>query len=411
MSSVKGKKETAHALLSASGSHKWLHCTPSARLEASIHEGTSTYAEEGTLAHEMCELKLRKTFIVGMGARTYQSHLKKIKDKPLFSEEMLQYTDSYVDYIKGLAHEFSMPPYVAIEKRVDYSDYAPEGFGTADCILIAGRVLHIIDFKYGKGVKVSAERNTQLMLYALGACSIYGFLYDFDTVKMVIVQPRMGEPSEWSMSTQELLAWGDDVKPIAAKAFAGEGDFVPDDHCKFCRAKVVCRARADTHLSLDEFNTQLPPIITDEEVGLILHRARNLAKWLKHVEAYALDKLLSGGEIPGWKAINGVGRRAISDVGGAHKVLIDAGYAEEMLYNKNPITLTEAEALVGGAKKLTELIGSYIIKPPGAPILALESDKREAVKTAADDFSDPVEPVTDIDFLKALEIGNRELPF
>lgn len=233
--------EREHALLSASGSHKWLHCTPSARLEEQFPETKSTYADEGRLAHEIAELKLRKHFIEPMGPRAFNNRLKKFKENPLFQEEMLRHTDTYLEYVQGIVHGFTAPPYIAIEKRLDYSAYAPEGFGTGDCIIIGGNTLHVCDLKYGKGVPVSAEGNPQMRLYALGAYVEYSFLYPIERVRMAIIQPRLDSISEDEISIAELLAWGESIKPIAQKAFAGEGEFVPGDHCRFCRARATCR--------------------------------------------------------------------------------------------------------------------------------------------------------------------------
>ncbi|MDG0876492.1 DUF2800 domain-containing protein [Paenibacillus thiaminolyticus] len=233
----------AHALLSASSAHRWLVCTPSARLEDTLPDTTSGAAREGTLAHEIAELKLRRALVEPMSTRSFNSRLKKMKEqahegKPLFDEEMLRHTDAYVEYIQGIVHAFPAPPYIAIERRVDYSAYAPEGFGTADCIIIGSKQLHINDFKYGKGVPVSAIENPQMKLYALGAIRAYSMLYEIETVHMAIFQPRISDqPSEWSISAAELLAWGESIKPVAALAFEGKGEYVPGEHCGFCRAK------------------------------------------------------------------------------------------------------------------------------------------------------------------------------
>lgn len=232
-----------HALLSASSSHRWLNCTPSARLVETLPESKSVFAAEGSLAHEIAELKLRKYCIEPMGARTFNSRLKKLKENPLFQEEMLRHTDTYLDYIAGELHKFSSAPYVAAEKKIDYSTYAPEGFGTGDCIIIGGNILHIIDFKYGEGVPVAAKDNSQMKLYALGAYTEYSFLYPIDTVKLAIVQPQFNSISEETLTIDKLLQWGESIKTTAQKAFNGEGEYNAGDHCKFCRANALCGAR------------------------------------------------------------------------------------------------------------------------------------------------------------------------
>lgn len=380
----------AHALLSASSSHRWLHCIPSARLEEKIPESSSKYADEGSLAHEIAELKLRKYCIESMGARSFNAKIKKFKENPLFQEEMLKHTDSYQDYIAGVLHGFSSPPYVAAEKKIDYSSYAPEGFGTGDCIIIGGNILHIIDFKYGKGVPVSAKDNPQMKLYALGAYTEYSFLYPIDTVKMTIIQPRLDNSiSEDSLSIEELLKWGESIKPIAKLAFNGEGEYVPGEYCRFCRAKALCRARADHYLGLEEFHKMKPPLISKEEVGEILRRAQELSAWVKSLEEFALSECLQGNEVTGWKLVEGRAVRQFINQDEAFKVLIDNGFEETMLYERKPLTLSETEKLVGKAK-FKELLSNYIHTPPGKPTLALSEDKREPFKrmTAAEVFAE-----------------------
>ncbi len=379
-----------HALLSASGSHKWLHCPPSARLEETFPESTSEYAEEGRLAHAIAELKVRKHFYP-MGPQTFAKELKKLQKDPRYNPEMDGYTNDYLEYIQKLAHSFaSVKPYIVIEKQVDYSHIAPEGFGTADCILIGGTTLHVVDFKYGKGVAVSAVDNSQMMLYALGALRLYAMLYAIDEVVLHIVQPRLGEPSTWATTAAELTGWGESKKPTAQLAFEGKGEFCAGDWCKFCRTKAQCRARSDTMTALEAFGGKLPPLLTNAEVGDILLRAQTLAAWAKDLEDYALKALLNGEEVPGWKAVEGRSNRAFSDTDKAFKVLTDAGYDEALLYERKPITLTAVEKLLKKAD-FTNLLGSYIVKPPGAPKLATENDNREAISnkvTAAEAFSE-----------------------
>lgn len=375
-----------HALLSASAAHRWLHCTPSVRLEETLPEQTSDYAEEGRLAHEIAELKLLK-FITPMGPRTFNTALKKLQGKETYTPEMLTHTDTYIDYIKGISHSFASPPYMAAEKRLDYSAYAPEGFGTGDCILIGGNTLYVIDFKYGKGVPVSAEDNPQMKLYALGACIAYSFLYAIDTVKLVIVQPRLEDISESEMPIAELLNWGESIKPIAQIAYEGKGEFAPGEYCRFCRAKALCRARAEFNTSLEDYNMMKPPLITNEEVGQILTKAQQLAKWVEDLEAYALSAILQGDNIQGWKAVQGRSNRTFTDTDKAFEVIKAHGTDEAMLYERKPLTLTAIETLLG-KKAFNELLTEYVDKPPGKPTLAIETDKREPItrRTAEDDF-------------------------
>jgi hypothetical protein len=373
----------AHALLSASASHRWLQCPPSARLEERLPESKSDFAEEGSLAHEIAELKLRKYCIEPMGARSFNARIKKFIGHLLFQEEMLKHTDTYLDYVAGVLHGFSSPPYVAAEKRIDYSAYAPEGFGTGDCIIIGGNILRIIDFKYGKGVPVSAKDNPQMMLYALGAYTKYSFLYPIDTVKMTIVQPRRRSISEDSMTIEELLSWGESIRPIANLAFNGEGEYSPGEHCRFCRA------RTDHYLSLEQFHNMKAPLISKEEVGPILQRAQELSVWVKSLEEYALGECLLGSEIQGWKVVEGRGVRQFTNQDEAFKVLIGNGFEETMLYERKPLTLAEIEKLVGKTK-FKELLDPYVSVPQGKPTLVLTSDKREKYRgiTAAEAFTE-----------------------
>lgn len=376
-----------HALLGASSSHKWLVCTRSARLEETMPEVKSTYADEGSLAHEIGELKLRKAFVEPMGMRTFNSRLKKLQEKPLYDPEMLTCTDVYLDYVSKIAHSFTTSPYIAVEKRIDYGTYVPEGFGTGDCILIGGNTIYVIDYKHGKGVPVSAEENPQMMLYALGAYTEYSFLYLIEKVVMVIIQPRLDNISEYEMPIDFLLRWGENIKPLAEMAFKGEGELISGDHCGFCKAKATCRARADVHTALEDFKQMKPPLISNEEVGEILLRAQNLAKWVKDLEDYALAELIKGNDIAGWKAVEGRSNRVITDVDKAFEVLKTNGTDEAMLYERKPLGITALEALIG-KKVFGELLTSYIDKPPGKPTLAVITDKREAIKRtdAAEDF-------------------------
>lgn len=292
---------------------------------------------------------------------------------------MLRHTDTYLDYIKKVILAFNFNPYVAAEKKIDYSTYAPEGFGTGDCIVIARNVLHVFDFKYGKGVPVSAYENPQMKLYALGAYTEYSFLYPITTVKMAIIQPRLDSISEYELSIEELLKWGESIKPIAQKAFKGEGEFVPGEHCTFCRAKAQCRARAEKYTALESFNYMKPPLISNEEVGEILVKAEKLAAWVKNLENYALAELLKGNDITGWKAVHGRSTRQFIDIDAAFNTLKANGTDEALLYERKPLTLTEVEKIVGKAK-FNELLNSFVNIPPGKPTLAQLSDKREPIK-------------------------------
>lgn len=379
-------KDRSHALLSASGAHRWLICTPSALLEQRFPDTTSEAAQEGTLAHELAELKLRHYFFTTeFGKRKFNAAVKKLKENELWQNEMDGYTEEYLDYIKKTALSASAPPYVVIEKQVDLSAYIPDGFGTTDCILLGGRVLHVIDFKYGKSPdgRVSAENNPQLSLYALGAYEAYKILYQIDRVKLTIVQPRLPDGiSEWETSVEELLSFGEYVKKRAAMAIKGEGDFHPDGKtCRYCRARGRCRARAEKNVQLafaPDFGK--PTALLDNvDLGNYLTQGTDIAKWLGDLQDAALSECLAGREVPGWKAVEGRGSREWTDMDEAFDKLTRTGIApEEMLWERKPLTLAQVEKLVG-KKDFQECVGEYVVKKPGKPALVTESDNRPAI--------------------------------
>lgn len=380
-----------HAILSASGAKRWLSCTPSARLEETLPDSKSDFAAEGTLAHSIGELKVRKKYVEPMGQRTFQNRMRKFRDNPLYSDEMDTCTDAYLDYISGVVLQYPSAPHVAVERTLKFTGYVPESFGTGDCVILHGTNLHIIDYKHGKGVPVSAYENPQMMLYAIGAYLEYGLLYPIETVRMAIVQPRVSQdPSEWELPLSELLAWGESIKPIAQKAFAGEGEYNPGDHCRFCRAKSLCRARSAFSLSLESYQRQAPALLGKDELGGILERALVLEKWAKDVQSYCLTECLEGDGIDGWKAVEGRGSRVFTNQDAAFAHLKSSGVADAMLYERKPLTAPAVEKLLGKAqyRALLEDAG-FIQKDPGKPALVPASDKREAIKkaSAADVFS------------------------
>ena len=385
----------AHAVLSASGASRWLACTPSARLEEQFPDSTSEYAKEGTLAHEVCELKVRKNLIEQMPTRTYNTKLKKLKENELWQDEMDKSTDVYLEYIQELVHSYSCSPAVMVEKKVDFSQYVPEGFGTADCIVIAEGTMHIIDFKYGKGVAVSAENNPQMKLYALGAYLEYSMLYPIEKIKMAIVQPRLeNEASESEIFVAELMDWAENVvKPLAEKAYKGEGTYIAGNHCRFCRAKATCRERARMNLEASKFEMKAGALLSDTEVGEALKMAQDLAKWAEDLKEYALTESLKGKIISGWKAVEGRSVRAFKDTDLAIKTIVDSGIDEALLYERKQLTLAQIEKLLG-TKQFKELVGELVEKAPGKPTLVLETDKREKIVnriTAEEDFNDNYE--------------------
>lgn len=378
-----GHEERAHALLSASGAHRWLYCTPSALLEAQFPDTAGDSAKEGTLAHELAELKLRNYFdSVNFGKRKLTVAVNKLKKEELWQEEMMGYTDTYLDYARSVAMAFPSTPYATIEKRVDFGAYVPGGFGTADCILICGGVLHIIDFKYGKSPdgRVSAEGNPQLSLYALGAYEAYKLLYPIEEIRMSIVQPRLSDGiSEWSCSLEELLAFGEYAKERAELAIKGEGEFFPGDKtCRYCRARGRCRARAEENVKLAFDVGKKPPLITNAEMGEYLKQGADVAKWLSNLQDIALKECLAGHEVPGWKAVEGRGNRVWTDLDAAFEALKEKGIPETILWERNPVTPPKLEKILG-KKEYEAQAAELAMKTPGKPTLAKESDSRPAV--------------------------------
>ena len=382
---------TQHALLSASSAHRWLHCTGSPKLEQEFPDSTSVYAQEGTLAHELCELKLKKYTTV-MPKGTYTRAHNKIMKSELWQNEMEGTSETYLEYVKGIMLSCEIAPAVLIEKRVDFSRYVPEGFGTADCLVLAGDTLHVVDYKHGKGVVVDADHNPQMMLYALGAIDELSLLYRFKSIHMVIVQPRVNNISEFTMTADELREWGESVvKPKAEAAISGKGEFEAGDWCRFCRAKQQCKTRYESNDSLyPELSERHDPrLITLDELGEYLKRGRDMAAWLEDMKEYALSESLAGAEVPGWKAVEGRGSRAFTDTDEAVDTLIKNGIDESVLYERRVLTLAQMEKAVG-KKAFGELVGDLVVKNPGKPTLVEESDKRPKITnlpTAADVFN------------------------
>ena len=369
----------SHALLSASSSHRWLHCTGAPRLEATFPDTTSEYAKEGTLAHELCELKLKKYTTV-MAKGTYTRAYNKIKKNELWANEMDETTDVYLEYIKSIMLSYKVAPVVVIEKRVDFSQYVPEGFGTADCIILAGDTLHIIDYKHGKGVIVDADHNPQMMLYALGAIHDYSLLYKFNTIKMTIIQPRVNNISEFEMPSDELRKWGEEVvAPKAKEAYEMEGHtFEAGAWCGFCRAKAQCRTRCEHFDAMHSLTTKDPRLISLEELGLYLEHGKDIESWYKDIKEYALSESLAGAEVPGWKAVEGRGSRVFQDGDTAIQTLINGGVDESILYERKVLTLAQIEKAIG-KKEFNELVGDQVVKNPGKPTLVVDTDKRPRI--------------------------------
>ena len=399
----------AHALLSASSSKRWLSCTPSARLEENFPNESSVFAEEGTAAHELGEYKVRK----------YLHERMKRPKSDFDSEEMERNTDIYAEFIIETIERIkeSCPyPLVMIEEKLDYSYLVPEGFGTGDCVIVADGTLYVIDYKNGSGVFVSCEHNPQMMLYALGALHAYGYLYEIKQVSMTIVQPRLENISTFTCTIEELNDWAENyVRPRALMAYEGKGEQVPGDHCRFCRAKAVCRACADEALALareefldldagvlaEEEETDVsapyspdqnapvfksPALLSQQEIEEILPSLNRISSWIDTVFAYVSSEAINHGVTwRGYKVVEGRSNRKFSDTKMVVEMATQNGFTD--IYKQELISLTEFEKMMG-KKRFKEILGAYVIKPPGKLSLVPESDPRPAVdlNTAEDEF-------------------------
>lgn len=374
-----------HAVLSASGSHRWLNCSPSARLELEFENTSSEAAKEGTAAHALCEHKLKKA-------------LKKRSRRPASeydSDEMEECTDGYVQFVMEqyeAAKQVCNDPIILIEQHLDFSCYVPDGFGTGDCIIVSDDTLHIIDFKYGLGVLVDAVDNPQMMLYALGALELYDALYDIKEVSMSIFQPRRENVSTWTIPTAQLKEWAEnELKPKAILAYNGEGAYVPGEWCTFCRASARCRARAEEKLKLAQSEFRLPPLLTDAEIEEILAIIPDLTKWANEITAYATDAAVNHGkEWDGFKVVEGHSVRKYRDEEKVAEAAKQNGYCD--IYRQSLIPMTEMQKLMGKTK-FEEILGALIYKPPVKPTLVPVSDKRPAmnVSDATNDFNEITE--------------------
>ena len=413
-----------HALLSASSSKQWLNCPPSARLQENFPNESSVYAEEGTFAHSICEYKVKKYL---------HERVRRPQSEEFYTEELEQSTDAYYEFVVGVIEEMKQngcEPLVLVEERVDYSHVAPSGFGTADMLIIGhdaeGRgILHICDYKHGKGLFVDAQHNSQMMLYAIGALHAYGYIYPIEIVRMTIIQPRLDNISTYECSREELEAWGESIKPTAKMAYEGKGDQKAGDWCRFCRAKPVCRACKEEALALcreefldldagafaedpraapadmEESDTtapytpdlsaptfKQPGLVSLDELTEILPTLNRISSWIESVFAFISSEAINHGvPIKGYKVVEGRSKRVFTDTKAVVETATQNGYTD--LYKQQLISLTEFEKMMG-KKKFAELLGEYVAKPPGKLALVPESDPRPPV-----DLSNGVGGVTE----------------
>lgn len=376
----------AHARLNASSSHRWMMCPPSVKLSENFADTPSTFAEEGTYLHELCELKLHR-YLGDMMPQVIEQLYEQHRDNDFYSDEAESVTDEHVAFcIETIeAVKAGCPdPLIMVEHRLDYSEYVPEGYGTGDLIIVADGVLEIIDFKGGRGVRVDADHNSQLMLYALGALLEFDSLYDIHAVRMSIVQPRLSNTSTFEMSADDLIRWAEtEVRPKAMLAYEGGGEFCAGEHCRFCKARYTCRARSDYFMQLAARDFKAPDLLTDEEIVDILPVAESLNNWVQDLIAYATQQAVDGKSWPGYKLVAGRSVRKYTSEAEIIKAATEAGYTD--IYKTTLLGVGDLEKRMG-RKAFNDVLGKYIVKPTGAPTLVPESDSRKPYSDAATDF-------------------------
>lgn len=374
-----------HAYLSASASHRWLACPPSAKLCANILDQASEYAQQGTDCHELCAYLVEKA----LG----RDVIDPTENLTYYDAEMQNCAEEYRNYVLEqieAAKEFCKDPQVMIEQRLDFSRWVENGFGTGDCVIVADEILQIIDYKHGLGILVSAGDdehggNSQMMCYALGALEVFGDIYDINQIKMTIFQPRRDNISTYTISKEDLLKWADEVlAPTAQLAYVGKGEFNAGDHCTFCKVKATCRKRAEYNLELAKYDFEMPATLDDTEIAAILEKVDEMISWGNDIKDYALQQAQSGVHFEGWKIVEGRSKRKYTDENAVADTVKDAGFDP---YEKKLLGITAMSTLLG-KKNFEELLGGLIYKPPGKPTLVPESDKRPAMNTAKDDFKE-----------------------
>lgn len=379
----------AHALLSPSSAHRWMNCAAAPRLEERVPDTGSDFAREGTLAHAYCAMKLHS--FLGFEVTDEAIEIAEL-EKQYHTEEMDGYSDMYVTAVLeafNAARAKVSDAKLLVEVRLDFSRWIRDAFGTSDAIIIADGMMTVFDFKYGKGVPVSAVRNEQMMIYALGAYEKFSFDYRIECVRMVIVQPRLDNYSEYEMTVSELLKWAEnELKPRAAAAWSGEGEAVPGGWCRFCKVRNTCRALTDYCIAAPA-DAPDPMLLSPQELAAdALPRLDIIRTWLSGVEDYALQQALSGVTLPGWKVVEGRSVRRITDQAGAAEALNAAGYTDEQIYRPKELqSITELEKLTG-RKNFAAICGKCVTKPQGKPTLVPESDRRPPMNSAEVDFKD-----------------------
>ena len=379
-------------LFPPSAANRWLNCPGSVLATKDLPDTTSPYAEEGTLAHELAEIKVRRAFEQISDAE-YKEHHARVQAHEKYQREMEDHTDKYVDQIQEYVFSLDDPhPVVVVEQQVDISDWAEGSFGTADCLITSNEKLAVFDFKYGKGVPVNAIRNPQLMLYGLGAYNALKLLYTIDEIELHIVQPRLDSFSMYRISTGELLDWGDRVRRIAKDALKKGAGFCAGDWCRFCKIKATCRTRATSAIeAVEDFRemAETPDQLDLKTLGYLLTKGKELDAWVRDAEEYAMSQALQGRKVGDHKLVAGRGKRTWSDEDSALKALIAAGIEKSDLYKTEPYTLAQIEKKLG-KKAFGDTVGKFVIKAPGKPTLVKDTDPRPEwePESAEDDFKE-----------------------
>lgn len=369
-----------HALLSASSAHKWIACPPSALLSKKFEDASSSFAQEGTDAHTLAQYKLEK--LLGLDTKDPTESLS------FYDEEMNSHAEYYAAFVieqLEKARETCADPQILIEQKLDFSKYVPEGYGHVDCLIISDGTLTVIDYKYGLGIKVSAERNPQMFCYALGGLALFDGIYDIDNIHLIIYQPRRENISEYSISKGELIKWAEEVlAPTAQLAIKGEGEYKAGEHCQFCKAKATCRKRAEYNLELAKYDFEEPATLDNDEIAAILAKADELVSWVNDVKEYALKEALNGTKFEGFKVVSGRSNRKYTDESAVADVVIAAGKDP---YEKKLLGITAMTALLG-KKTFEDILGGLTFKPPGKPVLVTADDKRPEYNSAFEDFDE-----------------------
>ena len=376
----------AHARLNASSSHRWMMCPPSVKLSENFADKPSPYAEEGTYLHELSELKLHN-YLGDMTPEAIGATFASLKDNEFYSDEAESVTDEYVGFCIETIEAVKAgcaDPLILVEHRIDYSEYVPEGYGTGDLIIVADGVLEVVDFKGGRGVRVDATRNSQLMLYGLGALLEFDTLYDIHTVRMTIVQPRLSNISTYEISADELIRWAEEeVRPRALLAYEGKGEFCAGEHCRFCKARYTCRTRSEYHMRLAAKDFKAPDLLTDEEIIDILPVAESLNNWVQDLLSFATQQAVDGKQWPGYKLVAGRSIRKYTSEAEVIKAATEAGYTD--IYKTSLLGVGDLEKRMG-KKAFKDVLGKYVVKPVGAPTLVPDTDPRKPFSDAASDF-------------------------